>query len=68
MGLDEYRMRNAEAMGKHWGLVFVAYLLLHLDWLPPSLRKGSVPIKTIGEAYHQQAQTLIQALILYAHE
>src|SRR5215813_6117804 len=27
LGLDEYRMRNAEAIGKHWCLVFVAYSL-----------------------------------------
>ena len=66
--LDEYRMRNAEAIEKHWCLVFVAYSLLHLDCLPPSLPKGSLPHKTIGEACRQQAQALIQALILYAHE
>ena len=68
LGLDEYRMRNAEAIGKHWCLVFVAYSLLHLDCLPPSLTQGSLPIKTIGEACRQQAQALIEALILYAHE
>jgi len=68
LGLDEYRMRNAKAIGKHWCLVFVAYSLLHLDCLPPSLPKGSLPHKTIGEACRQQAQALIQALILYAHE
>src|SRR5215212_11614359 len=68
LGLDEYRMRNAEAVGKHWCLVFVAYSLLHLDCLPPSPSKGSLPVKTIGEACRQQAQALIEALILYAHE
>ena len=68
LGLDEYRMRNAEAIGKHWCLVFVAYSLLHLDCLPPSPTKGNLPIKTIGEACRQQAQALIEALILYAHE
>ena len=68
LGLDEYRMRSAEAIGKHWCLVFVAYSLLHLDCLSPSLTKGSLPVKTIGEACRQQAQALIQALILYAHE
>jgi len=67
-GLDTYRMRNAEAIGKHWCLVFVAYALLHLDCLPPSPTKGSLPLKTIGEACRQQAQALMQALILYAHE
>ena len=68
LGLDEYRMRNAEAIQKHWCLVFVAYSLLHLDCLPPSPTKGSLPIKTIGEACRQQAQALMQAVILYAHE
>jgi SRSO17 transposase len=68
LGLDEYRMRNAEAIQKHWCLVFVAYSFLHLDCLPPSPTKGSLPIKTIGEACRQQAQALMQALILYAHE
>ena len=49
LGLDEYRMRDAEAIQKHWCLVFVAYSLLHLDCLPPSLTKSRLPIKTIGE-------------------
>jgi hypothetical protein len=68
LGLDEYRMRSAEAMKKHWCLVFVAYSFLHLDCLPSSPTKGSLPIKTIGEACRHQAQALMQALILYAHE
>lgn len=68
LGLDEYRMRNAEAFGKHWCLVFVAYSFLHLDCLPPSPTKASLPIKTIGEACRQQAQALIENLILYAHD
>ncbi len=68
LGLDEYRMRNAEAIQKHWCLVFVAYSFVHLDCLPPSLTKGNLPLKTIGEACRQQAQALMQAVILYAHE
>jgi hypothetical protein len=68
LGLDEYRMRNAEAMKKPWCLVFVAYAFLPLDCLPPSPTQGSLPIKTIGEACRQQAQALIQSFILYAHE
>ena len=61
-------MRNAEAIKKHWCLVFVAYAFLPRDCLPPSPRKGSLPVKTIGEACRQQAQALIEAVILYAHE
>ncbi len=66
LGFDEYRMRNAKAVQKHWCLVFVAYSLLHLDCLPASLKQSRLPIKTIGEACRQQAQSLIETLILYA--
>jgi hypothetical protein len=59
-------MRDAKAIQKHWCLVFVAYSLLRLDCLPTSLRQSRLPIKTIGEACRQQAQSLIEALILYA--
>jgi SRSO17 transposase len=68
LGLNEYRMRSAEAIKKHWCLVFVAYSFLHLACLPPSLTKARLPVKTIGEACRQQAQALIEAVILYAHE
>lgn len=68
LGFDEYRMRDAKAIQKHWCLVFVAYSLLHLDCLPASLKQSHTPIKTIGEACRQQAQSLIQALILHASQ
>jgi SRSO17 transposase len=66
LGFDEYRMRDAKAIQKHWCLVFVAYSLLHLDCLPASLRQSRLPIKSIGEACRQQAQALIETLILFA--
>jgi hypothetical protein len=59
-------MRHAKAIQKHWCRVFVAYSLLHLDCLPASLRQSRLPIKTIGQACRQQAQMLIEMLILYA--
>jgi len=71
LGLDEYRMRTATAIKKHWCLVFVAYSFLHLQCLAASLskRKGLAhPIKTIGEACRHQGQALIEKLILYAHD
>jgi len=73
LGLDEYRMRTAEAIHKHWCLVFVAYSLLHLDCLPPSPVEGKEkvpthPVKTIGEVCRQQTQALIESLILVAHD
>jgi len=68
LGLDEYRMRTAEAFQKHWSLVFVAYSLLHLDCLATSLTATQFsPNKSIGAATRQQAQSLIQELILTAH-
>jgi hypothetical protein len=68
LGLDEYRMRTAEAMQKHCCLVFVAYAFVPLDCLPPSPTKGRFPIKTIGEACRPQAQARMQAVIFSAHE
>lgn len=68
LGLDEYCMRTAEAFQKHWSLVFVAYSLLHLDCLATSLTVTQLsPSKSIGAATRQQAQSLIQDLILTAH-
>lgn len=37
LGFDEYRMRDAKAIQKHWCLVFVAYSLLHLPKDTPVL-------------------------------
>lgn len=68
LGFDAYLMRDAEAIGKHWCLVFVAYSLLHLDCLPSPLAKGQLPTKSIGEACRQQARALIELLIVKAHE
>jgi SRSO17 transposase len=68
LGLNEYRMRSAEAIEKHWCLVFVAYSFLHLACLPPALTKARLPVKTIGEACRQQTQALIEAMITYAHD
>jgi hypothetical protein len=68
LGLDEYRMRNAAASGTPWGLVFVAYALVPRDCLAPSPTTGRAPRNTLGEACRQQAQALIPALILSAHD
>jgi SRSO17 transposase len=73
LGLDKYRMRTAKAIQNHWYLVFVAYSILHLACLPPSLIVGkdkpsARPIKTIGEVCRQQSQSLIESLILFAHD
>jgi SRSO17 transposase len=72
LGLGEYRMRSLEAIETHWTLVFVAYSLLHLSCLPPSGKgKGKpplVPSQSIGEVCRQQGESLIQSLILFAHD
>jgi len=68
LGFNEYRMRSAEAIGKHWCLIFVAYSLLHLTCLPavPDRTKGL--IQTIGDACRQQGRALLQKLLLFVHE
>jgi hypothetical protein len=68
LGLNEYRMRSIEAIGKHWCLVFVASSLLHLTCLPavPDRTKGL--IHTIGDACRQQGRALLQRLLLFVHE
>jgi len=72
-GLDQYRMRTAEAIHNHWCLVFVADWLWPLDWLPPSPVEGKEkipahPVKTIGEVCRQQPPALMESLILVAHD
>jgi DDE superfamily endonuclease len=68
LGFNDYRMRSAEAIGKHWCLVFVAYSLLHLTCLPavPDRTKGL--IQTIGDACRQQGRALLQQLLLFVHD
>jgi hypothetical protein len=68
LGFNEYRIRSAEAMGKHWCLVFVAYALLHLTCLPavPDRTKGL--IHTLGDACRQQGRALLQRLLLFVHD
>jgi len=68
LGLNDYRMRTAKAIEKHWCLVFVAYSFLHLDCLPSSPKKARFPVKTIGQVIRQQSQQVIEALILHAHD
>jgi hypothetical protein len=68
LGFNEYRMRSAEAIGKHWCLVFVAYSLLHLTCLPavPDRTKGL--IQTIGDACRLQGRAVLQKLLWFVHE
>ena len=68
LGLNQYRMRQAKAIQKHWCLVFVAYSLLHLECLPASRQKGQQPIKTIGQIVRLQTQQLIERLLLHTHQ
>lgn len=69
LGLNQYRMRKAKAIQKHWCLVFVAYSFLHLACLPASRRhKAHKPTKTIGQIVRQQTRQLIENLLLHTHE
>jgi hypothetical protein len=68
LGFNEYRMRSAEAIGKHWCLVFVAYSLLHLTCLPAVPDRAKGLIQTIGDACRQQGRALLQRLLIFVHE
>ena len=41
---------------------------MQLACLGPSLEPGRLPVTTIGEACRQQAEALIQQLLLYTHD
>jgi hypothetical protein len=68
LGFNEYRMRSAEAIGKHWGLVFVAYSLLHLTCLPAGPGRTQGLIQTIGDACRHQGRALLQKLLVFVHD
>jgi DDE superfamily endonuclease len=68
LGFNEYRMRSAEAIGKHWCLVFVAYSLLHLTCLPAGPDRTQGLIQTIGDACRQQGRAVLQKLLVFVHD
>jgi hypothetical protein len=68
LGFNEYRMRSAEAIGKHWCLVFVAYSLLHLMCLPAGPGRTRSLIHTIGDACRHQGRALLQKLLVFVHD
>jgi hypothetical protein len=68
LGFNESRMRNAEAIGKHWCLVFVPYSLLHLTCLPAVPNRTTRLIQSIGDACRQQARALLQQLLRFVYD
>jgi hypothetical protein len=68
LGFNESRMRSAEAIGKHWCLVFVASSLLHLTCLPAGPGRTWGLIQTLGDACRQQGRALLQQLLVFVHD
>jgi len=68
LGFNEYRMRSAEAIGKHWCLVFVASSLLHLTCLPAIPERTRGLTQTVADACRQQGRAVLQKLLLFVHE
>jgi hypothetical protein len=62
VGVSESRRRSPEALGRHWGLVFVAHSLLHLTCLPPVPDRTKGLIHTMGDACRHQGRALLQQL------
>jgi hypothetical protein len=68
LGCNAYRMRRAEAIGKHWCLVFVASSLWHPTCLPAVPERTRGLIHTMGNACRQQGRALIQQLLVFVHD
>ena len=68
LGFNAYRMRSTEAMGQHWGLVFVASSLLHLTCLPAVSDRTQGLIQSIGDACRQQGRAVLQRLLVFVHD
>jgi hypothetical protein len=68
LGFNEYRMRSAEAIGKHWCLVFVASSLLHLTCLPAVPDRTTHLIQSMGDACRQQGRAVLQQLLVFVHD
>jgi hypothetical protein len=68
LGFNEYGMRSAEAIEKHWCLVFMASSLWHLTCLPTGPDRAKGLTQTIGDACRQQGRALPQKLLVVVHE
>jgi hypothetical protein len=65
LGFNEYRMRRAEAIGKHGCLVFVASSLWHLTGLPAGPDRMQGLMQTMGDACRHQGRALLQKLLVF---
>jgi hypothetical protein len=68
LGLREYCLCSAEAMGTHGCLVFVAYSLLHRTYVPAGPGPTWGLIHTMGDACPQQGRALLQRLLMFVHD
>ena len=68
LGCNEDRMRSAEAIGKHWCLVFAAYSLLPLTCLPAVPDRTKNLSQAIGDACRPQGRALLQQLLVFVHD
>jgi hypothetical protein len=68
LGFHAYRLRSAEAMGKHWCLVFVADALWHLMCLPAGPDRTKGLIHTMGDACRHQGRAWLPQLLVCVHD
>ena len=68
LGFNAYRLRRAEAIGKHGCLVFVASSLWHLTCLPAGPDRTKGLIHTMGDACRQQGRAGLQSLLVFVHD
>jgi hypothetical protein len=68
LGVNAYRMRSAEAIGTHGGVVVVAYALVHRTCLPTVPDRTRGLIHTMGDACRQPGRALLQKVLVFAHD
>ena len=66
LGCNDYRRRSAEALGNHWGLVFVASALLHWTCLPAGPDRTRALLHTMGDACRPQGRAGLQKRLVFA--
>jgi Transposase DDE domain len=68
LGFNAYRLRSAEAIGKHWCVVFVASSLLHLTCLPTGPGRTQGLIHPLVDSCRQQGRALLKKQLVFVYD
>jgi hypothetical protein len=69
LGFEDYRLRNATAIRRHWGLVLLAYTILEISRCQSrSLRDLKHRLQTVGQLCHSLTNELTRRLVFWIHD